>query len=390
MSIEKFRNLIALTVPVAVLYFLINLGGWLWYTLFGKYLIMDLGFSGEELGLVIMVYNLSFGVSTFPAGILSDIIESREILFIGIVVCSLGIWLMAYSLNAILMAVACALVGVGEAFSLTSITVHTIRSGGIRRIGTFHGFVLWAGTLGEVLGSFMSGYVKEYLGNQSLFIISSAVSLSSLSLLTLVKERPRGKRFTKSSTNPLQLLRSHTVLQLMTAGLIFHTIGYNVIFPFLSVHAGSAGLADREIGIINSTLFFSAFLTTLPWSILTDKIGSKSMLVNHVLLSSISWIAYVFSGDLISMILAAVFIGVVNSMDLPSRRRLLAELSGGERIGTLIGALELFTMLSSIPAPIFGGVLYELAGLHGVFWAGFAVNLVGIPFLLKIEVHGES
>lgn len=389
MSREEFENLIALTMPVAALYFLINLGGWLWYTLFGKYLIIDLGFSGEELGLVITIYNLSFAASTFPAGILSDIVESRKILFSGIVICSLGILIMAYSPKPPAMAIACAIVGIGEGFSFTSITVHTIRSGGIRRISIVYGFVLWSGALGEVLGSFMSGYVKEYLGSRSLFLVSALLSMASLPLLALVKQRSRRRGSVESLTNPFRLLRSHKVLQLMTLGLVFHTIGYSMIFPFISVHAGLVGLADREIGIINSSLFFSAFLTTLPWSILTDKIGSKSMLVNHVFFSSISWIAYVLSGDLTSMILAAAFVGIANAMDLPSRRRLLAEAAGGESIGTLIGALELFTTLSSIPAPIFGGAIYELVGLRGVFWAGFAVNLVGIPFLLKIKVHNS-
>ncbi|MDW8021998.1 MAG: MFS transporter, partial [Nitrososphaerota archaeon] len=349
MSREEFESLIAFTVPMAALYFLISLGGWLWFTLFGKYLIMDLGFSGEELGFVIMAYNLFFAISTFPAGILSDTIESRKILFSGIAICSLGVLIMAFSLSAVTMAIACAIVGIGEGLSFTSITVHTIKSGGVRRIGTLYGFVLWVGSLGEILGSIMSGYVKEYLGSQSLFLLSSAISVSSLPLLALVKERPRRRRSIEPLTNPFRLLRSHNPLRLMTLGLVFHTIGYSMLFPFISVHAGLIGLADREIGIINFAIFSSAFLTTLPWGILTDRIGSKSILVNHVFLSSISWITYALSGDLSSIILAAAFIGVVNSMDLPSRRRLLAETSGKEGIGTLIGTLEFFTMLSSIP-----------------------------------------
>jgi len=388
LSKEEFKSLIAPTVPVAVLYFLMNFSAWLWYALFGKYLVIDLGFSGEELGFVMMIYNLSFAVSTFPSGKLSDIIGSKKVLFSGIIIYSLGILFMAYSLNVSSMAIACAITGFGEGLFLTSATVHAVKSGGVRRVSTTYGFVLSAGILGEVLGSLMSGYVKEYLGSQLLFFASSFVPILSSPFLAFVKEEFHGMRSKKSSTGLLQLLRSHTVLRLMAIGLIFHAIGYNMISPFISVHAGAVGLSDKDIGIVNFTWLLSMFLTILPWSILADRVGSKLVLAGHVFFSSISWIAYAFTGDFTSLILAAIFMGIVGSMDLPSRRRLLAESAGGEGIGTLIGALDLFTMLSSIPAPIFGGAVYGLAGLRGVFWVGFVVNLIGVPFLLRVKVRG--
>ncbi|MCD6536944.1 MAG: MFS transporter [Thaumarchaeota archaeon] len=390
MGKEEFKSLIAPTVPVAVLYFLMNFSAWLWYALFGKYLVIDLGFSGEELGFVMMIYNLSFAISTFPAGRLSDMIGSKKVLFSGIIIYSIGILFMAYSLNAPSMAFACMVTGFGEGLFLTSATVHAVKSGGVRRVGTTYGFVLSAGILGEVLGSLMSGYVKEYLGSQLLFFASSAVPLISSPFIVVIREESQRYSSKKNSTGLLQLLKSHAVLRLMAIGLIFHAIGYNMISPFISVHAGAVGLSDKDIGIVNFTWLLSMFLTILPWSMLADRIGSKFVLAGHVFLSSISWITYAYTGDLLSLISAAVFMGIVGSMDLPSRRRLLAESAGGEGIGTLIGALDLFTMLSSIPAPIFGGAIYGLGGLRAVFWVGFVVNLIGVPFLLKVRVHGEG
>lgn len=389
MSRESFENLVALTIPVAVLHLLLNFSGWLWYTLLSKYLIVDLGFSGNELGLVMTLYNLSFAVSVLPAGILSDVIMSRRVLMVGALACAFGTLIMAFSRDVVAMSLACLIIGVGDAFTLTAITVHTVKSGGVRHLATLYGFVLWAGTIGELLGSFMSGYVKEYFGSQVLFVLSSITSLFPLPVLLLVRERPREERPAKliSPANPLKLLRFHDILRLLMLGLIFHSVGYQMFFPFISVHASFAGLADREIGMINSAILFSTFLVTLPCGILADKIGSKLMLLGHVLLSSASWMLYGLSSDLASVFLAAAFLGAVNAMDYPSRRRLLVEASGEEAVGTLIGTLDFFITLFSIPGPIIGGALYELIGLSGVFWIASLINLASIPFLLRIRIH---
>jgi len=263
LSRESFENLVALTVPVAALHLLLNFSGWLWYTLLGKYLIVDLGFSGNELGLVMTLYNLSFAISALPAGILSDIIMSRRVLLVGAVACAIGILLMASSKDVAMMSTACLITGFGDAFTLTAITVHTVKSGGIRHLATLYGFVLWAGTLGELLGSFMSGYVKEHLGSQALFILSSIMSLAPLPMLPLIRERSQEKCTAESISlasfaEPIKLLGFHDILRLLTLGLIFHTVGYCMFFPFISVSGtrlgswrglgGSAGLRGSLVG----------------------------------------------------------------------------------------------------------------------------------------------
>jgi len=131
-------------------------------------------------------------------------------------------------------------------------------------------------------------------------------------------------------------------------------------------------------------------LVTLPCGILADRVGSRPMLLAHVLLSSVSWMLYGLSSDLTSVFLAAAFLGAVNAMDYPARRRLLIEASGEEAVGMLIGALDFFISLASIPGPMIGGILYELTGISSVFLIASLINLASIPFLLRIRVHEIS
>ena len=380
------------TLPLTAAYLFICFSIWLWYSLFGKYLILDLGFRGEELGAAMMLYNLSYALSTLPSGRLSDVIDVRKILLAGIVAYALGILLMAYSATFLLIGVACVIAGLGEGTFFTSATVYAVKRGGISRVGMVYGFVMSTGLLGEVLGALASGYVKEYLGVQMLFILSALTALIATPFLLALKslQSRRSDSRKQSSFNVLKLLKEHKNFRLMAVGLIFHAIGYNMTASFISVHAGELGLADSEIGFVNFTWLASMTATTMPWSFLTDRIGGKIILAGHVLFSSISWMAYASTWNFAAIVCAAIFMGVVASMDMPARRKLLAELESGQGIGTLIGSLDMLTMLSSIPAPILGGIIYQLSNLQALFLAASAVNLIGVPLLLRVRAETES
>ena len=380
------------TLPLTAAYLLICFSIWLWYSLFGKYLILDLGFRGEELGAAMMLYNLSYALSTLPSGRLSDVIDVRKILLAGIVAYALGILLMAYSATFLLIGVACVIAGLGEGTFFTSATVYAVKRGGISRVGMVYGFVMSTGLLGEVLGALASGYVKEYLGVQMLFILSALTALIAAPFLLALKslQSRRSDSRKQSSFNVLKLLKEHKNFRLMAVGLIFHAMGYNMTASFISVHAGELGLADSEIGFVNFTWLASMTATTMPWSFLTDRIGGKIILAGHVLFSSISWMAYASTWNFAAIVCAAIFMGVVASMDMPARRRLLVELESGQGIGTLIGSLDMLTMLSSIPAPILGGIIYQLSNLQALFLAASAVNLIGVPLLLRVRAETES
>jgi len=392
LSKETTKSLILTTLPLTAAYLFICFSIWLWYSLFGKYLILDLGFRGEELGAAMMLYNLSYALSTLPSGRLSDVIDVRKILLAGIVAYALGILLMAYSATFLLIGVACVIAGLGEGTFFTSATVYAVKRGGISRVGMVYGFVMSTGLLGEVLGALASGYVKEYLGVQMLFILSALTALIATPFLLALKslQSRRSDSRKQSSFNVLKLLKEHKNFRLMAVGLIFHAIGYNMTASFISVHAGELGLADSEIGFVNFTWLASMTATTMPWSFLTDRIGGKIILAGHVLFSSISWMAYASTWNFAAIVCAAIFMGVVASMDMPARRKLLAELESGQGIGTLIGSLDMLTMLSSIPAPILGGIIYQLSNLQALFLAASAVNLIGVPLLLRVRAETES
>ncbi len=371
-------------LPLTIAYFLVNFGGWLWYALWGKYLVLDLGFSGGDLGLVMTFYNLFYALATLPSGRLADVIDSRRILFAGALIYAVGVFTLAFSRDFASIALVCILMGFGEGAFFTSATIYAVRRGGLGRAGMTYGFVFSAGLLGEVLGSLASGYLKESLGSRSLFLISFMVIISTLPLIPLLRREHLTKLVRSKPVSLIKILRDHSEFRLLALGLIFHSIGFNAVLSFFSVYAGELGLPDSGIGLVNFAWILSTFAMTMPWSFLADRLESRLILLSHVVCSSFSWLTYAHSWSFGSLIAAAVLMGLVGSMDMPARRKLVAELERGYGVGTLIGSLDLITMLSAIPAPMIGGLIYQATGSRLVFWMASLINIFGIPFLLKI------
>ena len=392
LSRDDAASLVLTTLPLTAAYLLMNFSMLLWYSLFGKYLVVDLGFSGDELGTVIMLYNMFYAISALPSGKISDLVDIRKVLATGAAVYAMGILMMSLTRSFWLLAMACAVTGLGEGIFFTSGTVYSVRRGGVSRVGLTYGIVFSSGLLGQVLGALTSGYVKEYFGAKAMFAASSLLAASALPLVLFLRDFQAPSRSRRSSIGLVELLREHRGFRILAIGLIFHSLGYNMIAPFFSVHAGEIGLADKEIGVVNFTWLLSMMLTAFFWSMLADRIKSKLILASHIALSSLVWISYAYSKNYVMLVQSAVALGLVGAMDMPARRKLVAELESGEGLGTMIGSLDLITMTFSIPASIIGGVLYEWTNIPILFLAASLVNFIGVPLVFEVgdRVRGSS
>jgi len=105
----------------------------------------------------------------------------------------------------------------------------------------------------------------------------------------------------------------------------------------------------------------------------------------HLITSFASWMFYAYSWSPVVIMISAILMGIVSSMDMPARRKILAEIADGRGVGTTIASLDLITSMTSIPGPMIAGFLYNYVGVLGIFWIGSLINLVGALFLLKIR-----
>ncbi|RLG00811.1 MAG: hypothetical protein DRN49_02440 [Thaumarchaeota archaeon] len=385
MSTESFTSALSAAGFSTIAYFLVGCSVWLWYPLFGKYLIKDLMLSGETLGIIMTAYNLSFAISALPAGRLSDRFGRRRVMTLGLILMGLSAIIMAYTKDPIILSIACLIYGTGYGSFIVAVTAYTVEKGGVKRTGTVYGVALSGGLLGNVIGSFMGGSVKQLFGSEALFLLSSLISFSAIIPTIILKGDKSKTSSEESSLSVKTLLVKDRNFRYLSIGLIFHAMGYFMLFPFISVHASDLGLSDYGIGIVNSTWILSMVFTTVFWGILIDKFGGREILIWHLITSFPSWIIYVYSWDFAIIILSAVIMGIVSSMDMPARRKLLAEIAKGREVGAIIGSLDLVTNVVSIPGPMIAGILYNYVKVSGIFWIGSLINMIGVIFLLKVK-----
>ena len=385
MSTERFTSALSAAGFSTLAYLLAGCSTWLWYPLFGKYLIKDLMLSGEVLGVIMTLYNLSYAVSVLPAGRLSDRFGRRKVMAFGLILMGFSVIIMAYTRDPIILSVACFISGMGYGSFIVSVTAYTVEKGGVKRAGVVYGIALSGGLLGDVIGSFVGGSVKELFGSNILFLLSSIMSFLAIIPTILLKGDQSSTDSPGSSLSIKSLLVEDENFRSLSIGLIFHAMGFNILFPFISVHASDLGLSDYGIGIVNSTWTLSMVFTTVLWGILTDKIGGKGILTWHLITSFASWMFYAYSWNFAIIIVSAIFMGIVSSMDMPARRKILAEIANGRGVGAIIGSLDLITSVISIPGPMIAGILYNYVEVLGIFWIGSLINLIGVLFLLKIR-----
>jgi len=384
LSTERFTSALSAAGFSTFAYLLAGCSTWLWYPLFGKYLIRDLMLGGEVLGVIMSLYNLSYAISLLPAGRLSDRFGRRRLMVFGLILMGFSTIIMAYTRDPIMLSIACLISGAGYGSFIISVTAYTIEKGGVKRTGVVYGTALSGGLLGDVIGSFVGGWVKQMFGSRKLFLLSSVTAFLAI-IPTILLEGDRSSTDSSSSLSVKSLLMSNEGFRFLSIGLIFHAIGFNMLFPFISIHASDLGLSDYGIGAVNSAWTLSMVFTTVPWGLLTDKIGGKLILTWHLITSFASWMFYAYSWNPMIIMVSAILMGIVSAMDMPARRKILARIADGRGIGTIIGSLDLITNTTSIPGPMVGGFLYDYVGVLGIFWIGSLINLVGVLFLLKIR-----
>ncbi|MCD6511061.1 MAG: MFS transporter, partial [Thaumarchaeota archaeon] len=76
--------------------------------------------------------------------------------------------------------------------------------------------------------------------------------------------------------------------------------------------------------------------------------------------------------------------GMVSSMDFPSRRVLVADLSNESEMASLLGTVDAATGMGMLVAPSVGAYLWSEVGYSSPFFVASLINLGAIPLLLKL------
>lgn len=374
--------------------FILNVGINLATALISIY-FKDLGYSGTDIGFFYMFFMIVYALSAMFVGRLSDVIGYCTPIVLSCIsyIC---IGLMVYFLRSplvvgsmyVLMGLALGLFTPAALASLSK----PLSSGAMT---TTFAFFYTSTLAGSIIGSYLCGLISMRYGFPILFLMLSGTAVSSLLLsLSFLRNKhmmasPR-PRIVEVFSSLRSLSEFHELFRFLLIGLAFHAVGFSCISPYISLY-GQFGLhlTKEQVGLLLSLLNFGSLATLLVWGRVADKVGARLILIFHLIFSAVSWLTYSYSPNLSATSLAILGWGIVASMDMPSRRMIITELSPSHLRATAMGLADFITNLFGSIGFVIGGLTWDYVGMHAPFLMAVLMSSFGIPFLFKLRIKKE-
>jgi len=138
------------------------------------------------------------------------------------------------------------------------------------------------------------------------------------------------------------------------------------------------------IGLSVTSSILLQVILYIPLGRLSDKIGRKKVLFMLMPITWISYLLFVFSPNP-GILVFALFLSGIESIVMVIYNAISAELVTPEYMGRWIGIIGLFSGLSTIPAPILGGYIWDYFGPEYIFILPIFIDIIlRIPLLVSI------
>lgn len=336
-----------------------------------------------QAGVLMMAFNLAYGISQLPSGWLADRIGPRILLTIGTVGVALAGLLVGLSQTYIMLIVFLVLMGVAGGGYHPSATPLISRSVEPKNRGRALGFHMIGGSGSFFLAPLLGAGIAAYWGWRAPFIcLAIPTALFGIAFYILLGRRPEANRLPKAisqyhdkpqspSINLPQLI-PFMVLNVFTAGVSFSVISF--IPLFMVDHFGVAEVTAASF----ISIIYSAGLWASPLGgHMSDRLGKVRMVL----------IACLVTGPLIYLLnvvpyglgIGAVLlmIGIAIYIRMPSSESYIISQTPEHRRSTVLGIYYFASMeAGGILSPVLGGCI-DRFGFHPTFTgAGIAVATV--------------
>ncbi|MGQ0546197.1 MAG: MFS transporter [Betaproteobacteria bacterium] len=161
------------------------------------------------------------------------------------------------------------------------------------------------------------------------------------------------------------------------------------LFPFIK---GELGVSYAALGFV-ATLFFAVSALLQPLAgFIVDRYGGRTLLVCGVGLQAAGTLVAALSGSYAQLALAAVIVGIGNSVFHPADFSILNSRVEKRRLGHAYSAHGIAGSLGYAAAPVFSGGLGALFGWHVALLAAAAVGFAVFALLLATagKLQGEE
>ncbi len=330
--------------------------------------VLSTGLTVGDIGLIQSVLNLSTTVGLFTWGTLSDRIGRKPVIVISHIsraLCAAALiispslpWLLLFAFFAGISA----LFQQGNPARSALIT----ESVSIEKRASAYSVLMASSQITSMITASAGGYVVLVYGYQPIFWVAFlGEALGALSLLKWLKETHKPEA---NERKPLKQVISETLIperkvKDLYAILILIGVGYGTGYSiFFGTLVADYGLTPFQIGLLSTAFNLSWGLSSIPLGKIADKVGRKPMLLGSWFFSMTSVIGFLLFRSFPAFLFFNITSGLDGSFWIPSWVSLVSERVNPNERSRVLGKLDAYNRLVSIPTPYLAGLLYTNYG----------------------------
>ena len=329
-----------------------------------------------EISFAFAVGQLISGAVTPLGGAISDKYGSGKTLLLGIIITTIGCFLIPFSNTPLMLVISIGILSAGGSgiAGLPVIMSAVNKLVPPERSGMAFGFVNAGGSIGQFLFAPLAGLIIISYGWQASIFAICALLLAVLPLCWLLRYQPvKKKRLTASDnlsfSRTLSLALSTPSYILLITG--FFVCGFHVAFiithmPGVIIACGLnvnvTGWSLAIIGFFNilGSLFAGWYISKHSMKIFLSYIyGARAIIVTLFLLSP---------KDVTSIMIFSAALGFTYLSTVPATAALVGKMFGPKYLATLFGITLFSHNIGAFLGAYFGGYFFQLTGEYTIVW----------------------
>jgi len=241
--------------------------------------------------------------------------------------------------------------------------------------------------LGSILGAIAAFLLLPLYGFRNVFLISALPAFLAVIMILFVKEKKVKQSYSKK-TLKISFKTLPKKLRFFIIISIIFTIG-NIGYAFLLLRAVNLGF-ENSMAISLYVLFYIIYtLLSIPFGVISDKIGRKPILLSGYLLFAILCLGLILVSSLPGLILIFIVYGIFFALTDGTQRVFVVDLSPKELKGTSLGTFHTAIGLTALPAGLIAGSLWTYISPNATFLFGLITSLLASMLFILLYIIGR-
>lgn len=332
-------------------------------------LLIDFGAGGKAAGYLVSAFGLTQFLFSPIAGNLSDKYGRKPMIVVGLCLFVISNLLAAAADHFSLFLVSRLIGGMGSAALVPSIMAYVVDITTDEQRPRAMSFLGASMSSGFIIGPGLGGLLAEF-GTRAPFFASASIGLLAvICCLPLLPESQSVeirlmhlKSKQKKENIFRQLAQSvksrYFILLLMIFALTFGLTHFEAIYPLFVTQ--SYGFTTRDISILFMVCsLIATFNQVMLTNRLTQRFGEKPIISSMLLLSAVSLVFLLFSGNFFYVMVITMLFFTFNNILRPTINTLLSKEAGNEQ-GFVAGLNNAYMSLGQIFGPVLAGALFDI------------------------------